>query len=171
MSNVDMPFKKYRFRRYRDEYPRLFCKERNKLRKFLGKKAVIEHVGSTAITGLGGKGIIDIAIKTPKNLLNKYKRSLKSLGYESSLSHPEDNRRIFFQKKIKYNGKERRVHVHIVLTDAFWMTFINFRDKLRKNPKLIEEYSKIKKEAIKYAKGEGKKYRAYKNKFLEKHSR
>jgi len=45
---------------------------------------------------------------------------------------------------------------------------IAFRDYLVKNPKIAKEYAKIKKEAVKHAKGEGEKYRGYKHKFLQK---
>ena len=45
---------------------------------------------------------------------------------------------------------------------------ITVRDYLEKNPKAIKEYERVKKEAIKHAKGEGKKYREYKKSFLQK---
>jgi len=166
-----MKFKKYVFRRYCGEYPKLFRKEKRKLIKALGNNVVIEHVGSTAIPGLGGKGIIDIAIKTPKSKASRYKDILKKLGYKTSLKHPEDNRRIFLQRKIRYSGKERRVHVHLTLKKKFWDTFIIFRDKLNKNPELIKEYENLKRKAVKIARGDGQAYRDYKSKFLKKHSK
>lgn len=166
-----MKFKKYVFRRYCKDYPRLFREEKRKLIKALGNNVVIEHVGSTAIPGLGGKGIIDIAIKTPKSKVSRYKDILKKLGYKTSLKHPEDNRRIFLQRKIRYSGKERRVHVHLTLKKKFWDTFIIFRDKLNKNPELIKEYENLKKKAVKIARGDGQAYRDYKNEFLKKHSK
>lgn len=63
---------KYVFRPYDPIFPKLFIKEKNRLKKFLGRTVLIEHVGSTAIPGLGGKGIIDIAIAAPdkNDLLN-----------------------------------------------------------------------------------------------------
>jgi len=166
-----MKFKKYVFRRYCKDYPRLFREEKRKLIKALGNNVVIEHVGSTAIPGLGGKGIIDIAIKTPKSKASRYKDILKKLGYKTSLKHPEDNGRVFLQKKIRYSGKERRVHVHLTLKKKFWDTFIIFRDKLNKNPELIKEYENLKKKAVKIARGDGQAYRDYKNEFLKKHSK
>jgi GrpB-like predicted nucleotidyltransferase (UPF0157 family) len=166
-----MVFKKYVFRNYRREYPKLFRKEKRRLIKRLGKGAIIEHIGSTSIPGLGGKGIIDIAIKTPKDKACLYKKRLGKLCYKPNPHHPEDERRIFLERRIKYGGKDRRVHVHLALKKNFWNSFITFRNKLRKNPKLIEEYSGIKKKALKIAKGEGKKYHTYKSKFLEKHSK
>jgi GrpB-like predicted nucleotidyltransferase (UPF0157 family) len=163
-----MEFKKYHFRKYSKNFPFLFRRERNKIKKSLGKNTKIAHIGSTAIPGLGGKGIIDIAIKTPKNKLNQFWDKLEKLGYEPIQEHQPNNKRIFFQKIIKYNGKERRIHVHLTLNKSFWYSFILLRDYLRRNKKKCEEYEKVKKEAVKYSKGVGKKYREYKNKFLEK---
>jgi len=45
---------------------------------------------------------------------------------------------------------------------------IAIRDYLKKHKGIAREYEKIKKEAVKYAKGEGKRYREYKNSFLQK---
>ena len=68
-------------------------------------------------------------------------------------------------------GKERRIHIHLTLNNKFWKSFIAFRDYLRNHDNSRDKYAKIKKEAVKHAKGEGKKYRQYKDKFLEKLSK
>ncbi len=60
------------------------------------------------------------------------------------------------------------MHVHLVLSQKFWNSFIVVRDYLRNHNKERKEYARIKKEAVKHAKGEGKKYRRYKESFLEK---
>ena len=46
--------KKYIFREYNKNYPKLFQIEKAKLRKIF-PKIKIEHVGSTAIPGLGAR--------------------------------------------------------------------------------------------------------------------
>jgi GrpB-like predicted nucleotidyltransferase (UPF0157 family) len=159
---------KYIFKPYDPKFKGLFNKEKSKLKKILQKNTEIKHVGSTAVPGLGGKGIIDIAIKTPRKKLSQFKKKLGGLGYECRLSeHPENDKRIFLQKIIKYSRKERRIHIHLVLDNEFWESFIVVRDYLRNNDKECKKYSKIKKEAVKYAKGEGKKYREYKDRYLE----
>lgn len=161
-------YKKYKFRKYDSIYPELFEKEKKRIMKILGKNIEIEHVGSTSVPGLGGKGIIDIAIKTPKNKIKLFIKRLKKVGYEYNPEHPKDARRIFLQRRIFYKGKERRVHIHLTLNKLFWDSFIVFRDYLINDNKSCKEYAQIKKEAIKYAKGDGKKYRDYKNSFLQK---
>ena len=159
--------KKYSFTKYSEKYKQLFSKEKSKLKKVF-PKAKIEHVGSTSIPGLGGKSIIDIVIKTPRNKINQFLKKLKELGYESNLEHPKNDKRVFLQRRIKYREKERDIHVHLVSDNKFWDSFIVVRDYLRDHDKECKEYARIKKEAIKHATGEGKKYRKYKNTFLER---
>jgi GrpB-like predicted nucleotidyltransferase (UPF0157 family) len=159
---------KYVFKSYDPKFKELFNKEKLKLKKILVKNTKLEHVGSTSVHGLGGKGIIDIAIKTPIKKKDQFMKQLEGLGYEYRLSeHPANDKRIFLQKIIKYRGKERRIHIHLVFDDEFWESFIVVRDYLRNNDKECKRYTKIKKEAVKYAKGEGKKYRKYKDRYLK----
>ena len=117
---------------------------------------------------MGGKGIIDIAIKTPRNKLNQFLKKLSKSGYESNLEHPENNKRIFLQRRIRYGGQERRIHIHLTLDNNFWVSFIAVRDYLRNHKDECDAYAKIKKEAVKHSSGEGEKYREYKKSFLEK---
>lgn len=166
LPKVPMVFKKYVFRNYSAEYPLLFAREKRKILKII-PRAKIEHVGSTSIPNLGGKGIIDIAIKTPKSKIEIYRNALKKLGYEPNPHHPDDSRRIYLEKRIQSGGKERRVHVHLTLTDNFWNSFISLRDYLRVHNKERNKYAKIKREAIKLCKGEGQRYHGYKHQFLE----
>jgi len=111
----------------------------------LPKNVKIEHVGSTAIPGLGGKGIIDIAIRTPKNMISQFTNELVKIGYEYNPQHPKTKSDIFLQRRIKHKGKERRVHVHLALDDNYWNSYIVFRDHLKKYEKERNEYAKIKK--------------------------
>jgi GrpB-like predicted nucleotidyltransferase (UPF0157 family) len=46
---------KYFFRPYNPIFPKLFENEKIRLRKALGKTVQIDHIGSTAVPGLGGK--------------------------------------------------------------------------------------------------------------------
>lgn len=157
---------KYSFNEYSESYKALFSREKSKLRKIF-PKFKIEHVGSTSIPSLGGKGIIDIAIKTPKNKLLGFIRKLEKIGYESNSDHPIDNRRAFLQRIIKNRGEERRIHVHLVIDETFWESFILFRDYLRTHEKERDLYQKIKRDGVKLAKGDAETYRKHKKAFLE----
>ena len=163
-----MKFKKYVFRDYSPKYIMLFDKEKRKLKKILPKNCRIEHVGSTSVKNLGGKGVIDILVGTKdkkgiiqiKKLLekNKYK-SAEVRGRRDKLSFERDYG-IFIRRK---------VHIHITFVNSpTWKEYILTRNFLRKNSEIAKEYEKIKKEALKFTKQNGKKYQNYKRKFLNK---
>ena len=159
---------KYKFRRYCKNYPKLFYREKERLKKILPNDSKIEHIGSTAVSGLGGKGIIDIIISAPKKDTQKYKRKLQKSGYFLNLSGGNRNR-IFFERDYISGKRVRRVHLHLVKNNSEESKKpIIIRDYMRKNKQISKEYEKIKKIAVKLAKGEGKKYREYKKNFLDK---
>jgi len=161
-------FQKYKYKPYDKSYPELFKKEKRKLKRILKKDYEIHHVGSTAVPGLGGKGIIDINICMPKK---EFQKSIKLLGkYDYTYKPlPGDQIRKFIVRKIKYGGKERIVHVHLTWKNSHpQKSAASFRDYLIKNKKIRDEYAKIKRDASRISKEDGKKYRAYKNNFIEK---
>ena len=125
-----------------------------------------KYVNATKIYGLH-LSYKDNRVEYVETVKNNIIKKLEKLGYDYNLEHQRDKRRIFLQKKITYSGKERRIHIHLTLNNEFWNTFIAFRNYLRTHDKERDEYAKLKKEAVKHAKGEGTKYREYKSKFLE----
>ena len=158
---------KYVFKKYSHEYTALFLSEKKKLAKILGKNANIEHIGSTAVPGLGGKGILDIIIGIIGHNLDDAKKKLIKAGYEfrAIASVPE---RLFFRRDYNYKKENRRVHIHLIkFKSNDWNKMIKFRDYLIKHPESVEQYMNIKKQAVKKASGDGEKYRKYKEKFIK----
>ncbi len=157
---------KYVFRKYNPHYRNFFRAEKKKLTKNLGSSAKIEHIGSTAIQDLGGKGILDIVVGVSKSKLAEAKKKLEKAGYEfrEKASHPG---RLFFRRNYPYKNGKRRIHIHLVKFEGTdWEEIVYFRDFLLKHPKAVEEYIKIKKEAVKKALGDGEKYRKHKESFI-----
>lgn len=79
----------------------------------LGTTVIIEHVGSTAVPGLQGKGIIDITIAVDKQDLKMISQQLQDLCYEfrPALSSPD---RLYFITLLPDTDEEtRRYHVHL----------------------------------------------------------
>ncbi len=72
--------KVYVFRKYSTVYRDFFRLEKRRLAA-LGTGLSVEHIGSTAVSGLGGKNILDIAIGCREGL-SKTKKALEGLGYE-----------------------------------------------------------------------------------------
>lgn len=164
--------KKYIFRKYEKKFPLLFNKEKEKLEKIVPFFKSIEHIGSTSIPGLGGKGIIDVLlVLNNKREMKKAEELLIKNNYEV-MSHVSNNARISFKKFYGFLLFKRRVHIHLTYKNSkAHKETLKFKKKLMNNPKLAKKYAQIKKNAVKYAKGEGKIYRDYKKKFIDKLSK
>jgi len=146
---------KYRFRPYSEDFPKMFTNERERLSSVLGDNIQIEHVGSTAVPGLGGKGVIDILVIAPKEKWNKVSADLNLLGYEYRKQDPDREReRLFFQTNLPDNQLGTRLyHVHLTYPESLeGKRMIGFRDHLKENPKAVSEYAKIKDAASKTVK-------------------
>ena len=159
---------KYVFRKYDSKYRTFYILEKKKLIKTLGPAAKIEHVGSTSIPNLGGKGILDIVVGASRTKIAQTKIKLEKAGYEfrEIASVPE---RLFFRVDYLHNNRKRRVHVHLTPSNSQdWKELTKFRDYLLKQPEIVEQYAKIKKEAVEQALGDGEKYRKYKENFIKK---
>ena len=161
--------KKYVFKPYSEIFPELFDDEKERITRSIGTAALIEHVGSTAIPGLGGKGIIDIAIAVDKGDLETVSKQLQDLGYEfrPTFSTPE---RLYFVIYLPDPEEEtRRYHIH--LTDPKsneWKELVGFRDYLRSHPEEVQEYADMKRKAAIEANHDGVKYRKLKEPIFRK---
>ena len=154
----------YKFVRHNRNYQKRFEREKLKLRKII-PNAEIEHIGSTAVNGLGGKGILDILISVPKKDINEVKKGLAGLNYKLSRT-AGDKERIFFEKNCGL-FKRKKIHLHLTpFNSKIYKDAVKFRDTLRKNPKLREEYSVIKQKAVSLGKKD-KSYRDFKEKFIK----
>ena len=159
---------KYVFKKYSPEFKRFFKWEEVVIKKAVGNLVEIKHVGSTAVEGLGGKGIIDIMLGVRLSDLDKVKTRLEKAGYQyrKVASVPG---RIFFRKDYISKTKTRRIHIHLTIRDSHeWNQIIMFKDYLKNHPNAVKDYTKIKKKAVKTAKGDGGVYRKLKEKFINK---
>jgi GrpB-like predicted nucleotidyltransferase (UPF0157 family) len=161
--------KKYVFKPYCNSFPALFTKEKEKIENFLPKGSCIEHVGTSSVPGLGGKGIIDIAIAVNKSEMECAKTILQELGYEFGLSFSTQDR--FYLRIYLPDSKEslRRYHIH--LTYKFskeWKALVAFRDYLIDHPNVMQEYAQTKKQAAMIANEDGEIYRNIKEPLIQK---
>ena len=159
----------YMFRRYDSIFRGLFSSEKRVLERALGSKVAIEHVGSTAVEGLGGKRILDIIIGSKGPRLSDLKRMLERIGYIYVKKSGRPPRRLFFYRYRAYKGKRLRIHVHLCTYDGRdWKERIVFRDYLRRNKDKVLEYEAVKKRAVKLAKGSKRVYVMEKDLFVKK---
>jgi GrpB-like predicted nucleotidyltransferase (UPF0157 family) len=158
----------YIFKPYNPDYPQLFLEEKERLNKFLNNKYQIEHVGSTAVPNLGGKGLVDILIVVPRKNMDEISNTLQELGYEFRPLASNDDRYFFRYTTSTSFGYEQRYNLHLTFPESGEaQRMISFRDYLRKNSAKVKEYEDIKKDAVRRFKEEGKKYRDYKEEFVK----
>jgi len=149
---------------YNKKFPKLFQKEKRKILKTLSDVEV-HHIGSTAVPGLGGKGIIDlmIAIKDWRKKTNTV-NLLKELGFTHI--HPEEKGRIFLSRigPTKYGD----THIHFVKKDSKgYREMLLFRDYMRIHKKEAQEYLKIKQRSLKRSKKDRNQYTISKEKYIK----
>ena len=130
---------------YSPMWPVVFDIERGRLQAIFGDDAVlIEHIGSTAVPGLGAKPVIDILLGAPSiAVIERHIPGLVESGYryvpEFERAMPE--RRYF----TKLDHPPGRFHLHAVaLGSAFWSRHLAFRDALRADPSLARKYWRLK---------------------------
>jgi GrpB-like predicted nucleotidyltransferase (UPF0157 family)/adenylate kinase family enzyme len=158
---------KYVFKPYSKTFPTLFQKEKQRLNVL--NKFTIEHVGSTAVPGLGGKGIIDIGIGASRNKFEEIKSDLLNLGYSFRPDFSTEDRLYFAAFLPDQEIETRRYHIHVMdKGNSEWSRMLYFRDYLRAHPEALQEYTSIKKSAAQEANEEGEVYRKLKEPFIQK---
>lgn len=161
--------KKYVFKTYSKIFPELFQKEKERISPSLKDALAIEHVGSTAVPGLGGKGIIDIAIVVSKANMDSISKELQRLGYEYRPSFSTPSRFYFIIYLPDPEEESRRYHIHLTYPENNeWKELIGFRDYLRHHPEELQEYAELKKQAALEANHDGDRYRKVKAPVFEK---
>ena len=139
--------KKYVFKPYSKIFPDLFEREKERISSHI-KHLMIEHVGSTAVPNLGGKGIIDIAIAVDRKEMESVSKRLQELGYEFRPMYSTPDRFYFVIFLPDPEEETRRYHVHLTYPECSeWKEFIGFRDYLRSHPEEAQEYGEIKRKA------------------------
>lgn len=160
---------KYTFKEYSKKYPMLFENEKKFLIRILPGVFGLEHVGSTAVCGLGGKGIIDVLVSFKKKSDMTFAKTVLLENNYELMSELEDRVSMRISRGFLFKN---HFHVHLTyIGSKCWKQTIKFRDKLQKNQSLAKEYESIKKNAVIISKGEGKIYRELKEAFIRKHSR
>ncbi len=129
-----------------ERWRQLFAEEAAQIREAIGEIITsIEHIGSTSINGIAAKPIIDIAVGAGKIADGEScVRPLENIGYEYRGEHGIAGR-FYFVK-----GEPRTHHLHLVeIGSDFWRSHLLFRDYLRENQAVAEDYENLKKELAK----------------------
>lgn len=130
---------------YNAEWINDFEKEKVKINNVMDEITLgIEHIGSTAVPGLGAKPVIDmmVGVKELSQVSPEYIDQLQSINYEY-VHKPEFPERLFFRKG-QWRAGTHHLHVY-VYNGEHWLNNIWFRDYLRSHPKAMDDYYRLKK--------------------------
>ena len=135
---------------YDPRWPFMYDQEKLRILGVIGHEPVgIEHIGSTAVPGLGAKPIIDIMIAVRRLSQGEmWVETLASIGYEH-IPYPDFPERMFFRDGPMGDGPH---HLHATgFKSDFWQEKPLFRDYLLDHIDAAQEYYSLKKElAAKY---------------------
>jgi GrpB-like predicted nucleotidyltransferase (UPF0157 family)/predicted RNA-binding protein associated with RNAse of E/G family len=132
---------------YDPRWPTIYSREKDRILRVVGNKVVaMEHVGSTAVPGLGAKPIIDIMVAVRQlSEAEECIEPLKTIGYEYVPEYEKElpERRYF--RKGPEGVRNRHFHLHMVQHGGdFWKQHLMFRDYLRCHRDVARQYWELK---------------------------
>ena len=144
-----------------------YIEEENMLRNLLPQPDRISHIGSTAVSTIWAKPIIDILVEVPRECdLTSIKNLLVNNGY---ICMNQSERRISFNKGYTENGFAERVfHLHLRYigdNDELY-----FRDYLIEYPDVADKYEQMKLKLWKEYEHDRDGYTGAKADFVNKHT-
>ena len=131
----------------------------------------VEHIGSTAVPGCWGKGVVDLMILYPQGRLEDVKEALDGLGFQRQSTRdpfPED--RPMRMGSLPHDGCTFWLHVHVIAFDSTEViSFRAFRDRLRADPALVAAYVERKRQIIAAGITDTVEYCEHKGEFISAH--
>ena len=153
---------------YDSKMPDYFKREKGFLNKNLGNGFEIQHVGSSAVPGLGGKNVLDIQLLAPnKSVAKKTVKKLESVGYVQN-KDAGDEYRIFFNRNRSFDDRKIHIHLHLMWKTADkYKEQLMFMDYLREHPEEAERYFSLKKVLARKAGDKREKYTEAKTDYIK----
>lgn len=151
---------------YNRRYKEIFEIEKRRIENILGDNIItIHHIGSTSIEGLKSKPIIDIMpIVKDLDEVDLHNEEFEEIGYECMGEYGIVQRRFF-----KKGGDNRTHHMHIFpYTNEYEINrHLAFRDYLRENEYIANEYGNLKEKLAKEFPNDIDSYMDGKDKFVK----
>jgi GrpB-like predicted nucleotidyltransferase (UPF0157 family) len=109
-----------------------------------------EHIGSSAVPDLAGKGTIDLLLPTPPERVPEVADALQALGFQpQSVPRTFPATRPMLQGVVRHRDRPYRVHVHIVPDSSPEVHELRgFRDALRSDRSLRRDYEELKRSIV-----------------------
>jgi GrpB-like predicted nucleotidyltransferase (UPF0157 family) len=133
---------------YDPAWPGIFEREKELIIERIGHRLLrVEHMGSTAVPGLGAKPIIDILAAVPElGPAPDYAEPLEPLGYVWIENAGFEDAHSLSRRAETSPGS---LPVHLFLTEMdswFWRRHLVFRDQLRARPETAAAYEALKRD-------------------------
>jgi GrpB-like predicted nucleotidyltransferase (UPF0157 family) len=158
---------------YDPQWARLAAQYADELQPVLGRWLLgpVEHVGSTSVPGLTAKPVIDLMAQAadPGAVVSQAGAELSQRGW--SCVPPEFDQRTFrrFFVKVSPDGEHRLAHLHLMFAGTGrWAEQLRFRDALRADPALRDEYAAVKSRLASAHAGDRERYTDAKGAFVVK---
>ena len=111
---------------------------------------VVEHIGSTAVPGLPGKGIVDLAIATTHDDVPAVAAALREIGFGSQPGpDPWPPSRPMLVGSMVLGDRTFRIHCHVLPDTDELRRDVAFRDALLADPELVAGYAALKSGIVK----------------------
>ena len=108
-----------------------------------------EHVGSSAVPGLAGKGIIDLLLAAEPAYIPAITAALGGLGFQPQSPAAFPPSRPMLWGTLRHRATEYPVHVHVVPDSSPEVAAMRgFRDALRADPVLRRRYAALKRAIV-----------------------
>src|SRR5207302_8912163 len=130
----------------------------------------VEHIGSTAVAGCGGKGVLDLMVVYPAGRLSEARDLLDAAGFQRQSSRdPFPEERPMRIGAIEHNRKTFRVHAHVIAEDSPEIAVLRgFRDRLRADDGMRAAYVEKKRAILAEGTTDPVDYSAAKDEFIQR---
>jgi GrpB-like predicted nucleotidyltransferase (UPF0157 family) len=110
----------------------------------------VEHIGSTAVPALPGKGVIDLMLLYRQGSLERVRAGIDSLGFQRQSSRdPFPETRPMRIGSVLFDRTRFRLHVHVLTEESPEVAVLRrFRDQLIADPGLRARYAALKDQII-----------------------
>lgn len=131
---------------YNEEWPKWYKEEEQLLIDMIGFSNIvaIHHIGSTSVPGLLAKPTVDVLLEIAEETdLKEFSEHMKQLGYLFSPQKEMPKPHMMFMKGYTPNGFDEKVfHVHVRYAGDWDELY--FRDYLREQKDVMQEYAELK---------------------------
>lgn len=149
---------------YDEQYPHVFAEVVKAMQAIL-PSVHVEHVGSTAIPGLGGRRVLDLVIAAEQGRHNEIETQLLRVGI---VKNPFAHFLPMLTTSIHYQGKDYPILLYILPEDhEIYRSWIAFRTYMQQHPEEVQRYAEVKRRAIAEGKTDAGSYQQAKTPYLE----